>query len=237
MIVILNCMKDDNLAVSFDRAIMRPLEEKGEKADFLRVPKATQLPDFSPYSHIIISGSESSAVEDNPWDGLLLESVHTIMRLRKPLLGICYGHQFIARAIGGKQCVRKSGSPEFGWAEIQITGNSLFTGISTQTITSMVSHYDEVYNLPGGFKILASNACCAVHAFQFKDLPVWGIQFHPEYNIDEANEIFQLVSLSDPSFCRHSIRVTTPTAAQLQDNQRILLNFLETGDSAPVKQP
>jgi GMP synthase (glutamine-hydrolysing) len=91
----------------------------------------------------------------------------------------------------------------------------------------MVSHYDEVYNLPGGFKVLASSPCCAVHAFQFKDLPVWGIQFHPEYNINEANEIFELVSLSDPSFCKNAVNLDRPDNNQLQYNQRIITNFLD----------
>jgi GMP synthase (glutamine-hydrolysing) len=229
-------MKDDDLADSFDRALLRPLEKAGkEETTFFRVPREKQIPDLSGYSHIIISGSESSAIDDNPWDDLLLKIVHAIMHRRKPLLGICYGHQFIARAVGGKHCVRRSEHPEFGWADIQLTEDPLFAGVTTPSLLSMVSHYDEVYNLPGGFKILASNTCCAVHAFQFKDLPVWGIQFHPEYNIEEANEIFQLVSLSDPTFCKHAARDVLPDETQLRDNERIIRNFLETSAPKPGK--
>ena len=118
MVLILNCMKNGKLAESFDRALSRPIEKAGKKADFIRVPGAETLPDPTKYSHVIISGSEASVVDENPWDAKLQNAVFKTMENRIPLLGICYGHQFIARSIGGKGCVKKAEVPEFGWREI-----------------------------------------------------------------------------------------------------------------------
>lgn len=223
MILVLDCMKDDILAQSFDKAILRPLEKAGEKADFLRVPHAREIPDLSHYSHFIISGSEASVVNDNPWEGLLKKIIVDIINKKKPLLGICYGHQFLVRALLGKPFTRRTHTPEFGWLDIAIKANPLFAGITGSVF--MVSHYDEVFDLTGDFNIIASTDRCAVHAFQYKDLPVWGIQFHPEYNIDEANEIFDLIKKRDPLFSTYFFNDLL-ARWQSGQNERIFHNFL-----------
>lgn len=223
MVLVLNCMKSGKLAESFDRAVLRPLDKIGKTADFVWVPKVDKLPDPSGYSHVLISGSEASVVENNPWDPMLQTIVLKTMEQRIPLLGICYGHQFIARSIGGKQCVKRSETPEFGWAEINLNGNPLFEGITAPV--SMVSHYDAVHDLPGGFKIIASTPGCDVHGFQFKDLPVWGTQFHPEYNVEEAKEIFDLLEEKDPPFRTYYSDKAFPDESQLKQNEQVLVNF------------
>ncbi len=89
----------------------------------------------------------------------------------------------------------------------------------------MVSHYDEVNNLPENFKIIASTPGCPVHGFQYKNLPVWGVQFHPEYNIEEANEIFDLISEQDPLFSQYYSNALVEET-QLNQNEQIIVNFL-----------
>jgi len=216
-------MKDDILAQSFDSAISRPLAKAGKKADFLRVPGAGEMPDLAKYSHFIISGSEASVIDDNPWEGLLEEISLNIIDMKKPLLAICYGHQFLVRALLGKQSARATATPEFGWVNISLTGNPLFAGITASVF--MVSHYDEVYNLTEDFKIIASSPRCAVHAFQYKDLPVWGLQFHPEYNGEEADEIFDLIKKRDPAFSTYFFNGPR-NEMQIEQNERIFINFL-----------
>jgi GMP synthase-like glutamine amidotransferase len=223
MVLILNCMKNSKLAVSFDRALSRSLEKAGKKADFIRVSKGETLPDPSGYSHVIVSGSEASVVGDSPWDVELQKAVLIAMENRVPLLGICYGHQFIARSIGGKGCVKRAEMPEFGWREIKLEDSPLFEGIETPVC--MVSHYDAVYNLPGGFKVIASTPTCEVQAFQFKELQVWGVQFHPEYNEEEAREIFDLLTENDPPFVNYYSDEVFRRKEQLAQNEKVFLNF------------
>jgi GMP synthase-like glutamine amidotransferase len=225
MVLVLNCMKDDILAQSFDNAILRPLGQAGKKADFLWVPTAGEIPNLAKYSHFIISGSEASVLDDNLWEKLLKEISASIIHRKKPLLAICYGHQFLVRALLGKQFVRRTGTPEFGWVDITLTENPLFKGISASVF--MVSHYDEVFNLTDDFKIIASTPRCAVHAFQYKDLPVWGLQFHPEYNEEEADEIFDLIKKRDPSFSTYFFN-DLRNKMQMEQNERIFFNFLHS---------
>ncbi|RPI70753.1 MAG: hypothetical protein EHM45_24450 [Desulfobacteraceae bacterium] len=227
MVLVINCIGDDPIAQSFDRAISRPIKKAKMKVDFLRLSKIGEKPDlsrFSQYSHMIISGSEASVVEDNPWDDLLKEIIDQRVAEGMPLLGICYGHQFLARALLGKVAVRKSATPEFGWIEISLAENPLFAGITSPVF--MVSHYDEACNLTGDFKILASSPRCGIHAFQYKDLPVWGVQFHPEYDIKEAEEIFDAVKKDDPKLPTYFFD-TLRQQLQPKQNERIFLNFLK----------
>jgi len=227
MILVLNVMEEDRYAVSFDRVIDIPIRNAGKKAEFIRVSKNEHIPDISRYSHVIISGSEASATEEKEWNNILTLTIHKIIEMEKPLLGICYGHQFIVRALAGENYVRKSGTPEFGWQPVDILDeqNDIFCGISD--LFSMVSHYDEVYNLPGDFKVLASTSRCAVHAFQYKNLPVWGVQFHPEYRIEEATEIFDALLKEDPLLHTYIFNMDNVKPKKYLQNHQIIENFLK----------
>ncbi len=228
-VLIINCMKDDRLAASFDRAIMRPIQKKGKTAEFCRITPtpSNEPPDLHNYSHVIISGSEASVTDDNPWDEFLTRLINTALTLNKPLLGICYGHQFICRTILGKKHTRKSPTPEFGWERIHFNfkNNPIFAGIDN--LESMVSHYDEVFYIPhtGNMKVLASTPRCAVHAVQYDNLPVWGVQFHPEYNKEEADEIFDLLRIHDPLLASYFFH-KTGSQIHCDRNEKILVNFL-----------
>ena len=104
-------------------------------------------------------------------------------------MGICHGHQMLARAILGNSACRKAKIPEFGWKKMQIKANPLFKGIVDPIL--LESHYDEVCNLPEDFQIIAANNECEVQAFQYKNLPVWGVQFHPEMQFGNGTEMVQ----------------------------------------------
>jgi len=142
---------------------------------------------------IIISGSITSCLElTEPWilpyDEYITEQIHR----STPMLGICYGHQTLARClfrIHGKEIkLRKAADAEQGWAELKVTGRSkIFEGLGEQFIT-YESHYEEVSELPPGTVAFATTDRCAIQAFEVKDKPIYGIQFHPEYSINEAEE-------------------------------------------------
>ena len=89
----------------------------------------------------------------------------------------------------------------------------------------MVSHYDEAFDLPGEFKVLASSPDCPVHAFQYRDLPVWGIQFHPEYSAQDGQAIWNEFFSCTPE------RVPPPPAdpGRMAQNRQIFRNFVAAG--------
>ncbi|MBU0763782.1 MAG: gamma-glutamyl-gamma-aminobutyrate hydrolase family protein, partial [Bacteroidetes bacterium] len=181
------------------------------------------IPDYEEISHLVISGSEASITEKYPWYEYLENVLKEIIESGKPVLGICYGHQFLARTLIGTHSVRKSLTPEFGWMPVKLMTNPLFRGITEPVF--MLSHYDEVAFLNNDFLPVATSELCRIHGFQIKGKPVWGIQFHPEYGMAEADEIFRLIQEYDPKFDGYFYKndVTEEIIAQ---NEKIFSNFL-----------
>ncbi len=95
-----------------------------------------------------------------------------------PLLGICFGHQLIAYALGGK--VEKGKSADYGIAKITVDEqDELLNGVPKE-ISAWVSHFDEVKKMPDGFVSLAHSDTCEVEAMRHKKRKIFGVQFHPE---------------------------------------------------------
>lgn len=123
---------------------------------------------------VILSGSPAS-VRDAEAPNPDLSAI----RGRLPLLGICYGAQFLAYSLGGK--VESAPSREYGRAHISVQAASdpLFEGMSHSSQVWM-SHGDTITNLPEGFEVIASTEDVVNAAFRIGGEQTWGIQFHPE---------------------------------------------------------
>jgi GMP synthase (glutamine-hydrolysing) len=122
---------------------------------------------------IILSGGPSSIYGENS------PKVDTsVFDCGLPVLGICYGLQFMVHALGGK--VKRSEKREYGFAELTIADHSdLFAGIEQQTQCWM-SHGDSITDLPEGFTVTASTANTRVAAVSCPKRRFYGLQFHPE---------------------------------------------------------
>jgi GMP synthase (glutamine-hydrolysing) len=122
---------------------------------------------------IILSGGPSSVYE--------AEAPHcdpAIFRLGIPVLGICYGMQLVCESLGGR--VTNSPAREFGRARVAVkTDSELFAGLPAETDVWM-SHGDQVSQLSDEFTPLARTRTCPFAAVKHRDLPVYGLQFHPE---------------------------------------------------------
>ena len=95
-----------------------------------------------------------------------------------PILGICAGHQFMARFFGGKAAPSKV--PEFGKVELTILkDDDIFKGVPKKSIV-WESHNDEITKIPDSFEILADSEDCKVQAMKHDEKPFYGLQFHPE---------------------------------------------------------
>jgi GMP synthase (glutamine-hydrolysing) len=122
---------------------------------------------------VIISGSPFS-VNDNDAPYINLESIYS----KFPLLGICYGAQLMAFQLGGG--VKKSNNREYGRSFLLPTHKSkLLNHIPTNSQIWM-SHGDSIAEVPREFLITAKTEDIPVAAFEHKELPIYGIQFHPE---------------------------------------------------------
>ena len=121
---------------------------------------------------IILSGGPASVYEPGA-----PQIDPAIFDLGIPVLGICYGMQLAARALGGE--VLGSDHKEFGRATLNVTdAHGLFSGYPTDS-TVWMSHGDQVA-AAGGFVPLAKTDTCPVAAMKHETKPVYGLQFHPE---------------------------------------------------------
>jgi len=113
------------------------------------------------------------------------------LELDIPILGICAGHQFMARFYGGNAC--EAPKPEFGAMVISLQngGGKIFAGTG-ETQTVWESHNDEVSEVPDGFFITASSSSCKVQGMENEKGDRFGLQFHPEVNDSEfGKEMFE----------------------------------------------
>lgn len=112
-------------------------------------------------------------------------------QLELPILGICAGHQYMARHFGGEA---SAGGSEFGASRITLLEKEprdIFRGVPRET-TVWESHHDEVSRVPETFEVLASSEKCKVQAMRHKSRPVFGLQFHAEVEHTEHGAlIFQ----------------------------------------------
>ena len=231
--LVVNAMLHPALAGDFDRALDRICRGAGAPPALRRVRHLRADEELAPFSHLILSGSEASATEDRPWNGPLEAVTRRAVDAGLPVLGICYGHQFLARTLLGRGHVRRAAVPEFGWIRPSLRPNPLFEGIVDPLV--MVSHFDEVHGLTPDFQVIGSSPECAVHAFQYRELPVWGVQFHPEYGPVEADAIFNALVAEFPELAS---RVQGPPPGRLpMPMERIFHNFLRArlASSRPLK--
>jgi len=130
----------------------------------------------------VMTGSTSSVTERAPWMLRAEELLRQIVAARAPLLGICFGHQMIAQALGGE--VRRNPlGREIGTVRIARTSDHrLFTGLP-RTFDVHETHVDAVTRLPPGCEVLATTARDPAAAFRIGDR-AYGVQFHPEMDAD-----------------------------------------------------
>ncbi len=103
-----------------------------------------------------------------------------------PILGICAGHQYMARFFGGD--AKPAATPEFGKVELEILKEDDFFKKVPKKSVVWESHNDEVTKIPDCFKLLASSQNCRVQAIKHKNKPFYGLQFHPEVENTEHGE-------------------------------------------------
>jgi len=161
-----------------------------------RVRELNVYCEIYPYNHypaidetvkgVILSGSPFSVRDvDAPKPDL------SLIKGKMPLLGVCYGAQYLAHYFGGE--VAPSNSREYGRANLGFVddSNSLFKNISQHTQVWM-SHGDTIVRIPENYKVIASTADVEYAAYQIEGESTYAIQFHPEvYHTTEGTQLLQ----------------------------------------------
>ena len=126
----------------------------------------------------IITGSKHGAYEDHAFIPPLEALIREIYAADRPMLGICFGHQIIAQALGGK-VVKSDG----GW----IIGRQTYA-YNGRTLAINAWHQDQVVTLPPGAEVIGSGEGCANAALVYGD-KIWSVQPHPEFNADMVSAL------------------------------------------------
>lgn len=140
---------------------------------------------------LMIGGAgEYSALDDEPWMPALLDVVRAAVDRGLPTFGSCWGHQVIARALGGT-VVHDPARAELGCHPVELTpageADALF-GAFPRVFRVNMGHHDRVAVLPPGGVELARNASQPNQAFRLADRPVYGTQFHSELDARRERE-------------------------------------------------
>ena len=141
------------------------------------------LPELNDYSAVIITGSHSMVTDCEPWSERLLPYIKEMLATRTPTLGVCYGHQIIAKALGGKIDFHPEG-PQAGSTEITLTDAGKadrLLGESPETFKVNAGNSQRISKLPNEAIVLAGNDFEPHQAVKFGEA-MWGLQFHPEFN-------------------------------------------------------
>ncbi len=143
-----------------------------------------KIKEKNPKGIIFTGGPSSIYTEDAP------KCTEDIFNLNIPILGICYGMQYMAYTLGGQ--VKRADKREYGQMSVNLDLNSkLFNGLDDKNICLM-SHTDYVDSVPEGFIKIANTDTCKIAAMQDEEKGFYGVQFHPEVNhTDKGNIIIR----------------------------------------------
>ncbi|KAJ6895823.1 gamma-glutamyl peptidase 5-like [Populus alba x Populus x berolinensis] len=187
---VLLCAEDSEYVVNvyggYFGVFVRMLAEEGETWDVYRVasgefPEDDEIDTFDGF---VITGSCNDAHGNDVWICKLLSLLKKLDSKKKKILGICFGHQILCRALGGK-----TGRAVSGW-DIGITTinfsapSKLSSSVKMPAVLSVIEcHRDEVKELPARAEVIAWSDKTGVEMFRCGD-HIMGIQGHPEYTKD-----------------------------------------------------
>ncbi|MCG8412806.1 MAG: glutamine amidotransferase [Pseudomonadales bacterium] len=179
------------------------------------------LPALTEISGIIITGSPAYVTDEEEWNYTVANYCLAAHKQRIPILGICYGHQLLAWAFGGRVGFNPKGR-EIGSVAIRLSAaassDSLLQGLSDR-FTAQASHLQSVLELPEAAVLLGSNDCDPNHAFRLGE-STWGLQFHPEFDAEISRAYIEERSAE--------------IAAEDLDPQVLLQSLVESPESASL---
>lgn len=182
------------------------------------------FPAISDFDFFVIGGSKYSVYDEIPWILHLKDFVRNLATTNKKCLGICFGHQMIAEALGGK--VEKS--PEgflIGVHTFEIIKNTDWIGNNRASYNVLMLCQDQVMTLPDCATVLATNQQCPVGMYEVEKR-LLGIQGHPEFSPAYNRAVFE--SRSDRIDALKIKNAVSSLSTQPDQSwlRKIMMNFL-----------
>ena len=216
-----------------ERNLTRELDVETDvyEASAGRIPPSPAASDWT-YDGVVIGGSQTAVYADHDWIHELTEWFRGVHRAGIPALGICWGHQFVAQALGGR--VVDMGEYEIGYRPVRRVGaDPLFENVPRE-FTAFQTHSDRVAEPPCGAVELARND----YGLQsFRVGRSYGVQFHPEYDRQTAEWVIDGKDFSaDRTQFLHE-QITDDVVEQAGVTARLFDNFRSlAADHQPTRQ-
>ncbi|OYW42104.1 MAG: hypothetical protein B7Z38_06150 [Rhodobacterales bacterium 12-64-8] len=209
------------------RALLAPADENLSFAA-TSLLDAEPLPDPASCEAVLITGSPFGVYDSTPWMDPLRAFIRGAAEARTPLVGVCFGHQVIADALGGH--VAKS---EKGWG----VGRHTYEVVATrdwmagagQAVSLAVSHQDQVITPPRGATTLARSAHTEHAMLAYDDIPAISVQGHPEFSDRYVSALYN--NRRGKALTEAQVDAAIASLDQPQDNAlvaRWIANFLRS---------
>ena len=138
----------------------------------------------------VLTGSRESVYDDLPWISTLADYVRTLHHARKRTVGVCFGHQLIAHALGGE-----TRAADAGWGvgvhRMRIHAEEPWMEPARPTVSLLSSHKDQVVRTPAGARLLGSNDFCPIGSFAIGE-HFLTFQGHPEFEKGYARALMRV---------------------------------------------
>jgi GMP synthase (glutamine-hydrolysing) len=143
-----------------------------------------EIPETFGFDACLVTGSRASVYWDESWIDDLASWVEAAVERGIPALGVCFGHQLLADTLGGD--VQGMGEYELGYRTVRRRAETTLLADTDRELTAFTTHSDRVARLPPGATLLAANDY-GIQGFRTGD--VFGVQFHPEYDMETAKRV------------------------------------------------
>ena len=222
-----------NFGSQYAHLIAKRLRSLGFYAEIFS-PQSS-IEDLSSVAGLILSGGPASVSSaDVPAFN------HDLLSLNVPILGLCYGHQLIAKHFGGVIEAKTSG--EYGKATLEIIADSpLFEGLDLQADRSIevwASHQDSVTQLPKDFVVVGQSTNCQYATLRHQNKPIYTMQFHPEVTDTQQGHLMlgnfaKLCQVSNSWSMSQFVEQTIQEIQEQAEDKNVLM-FLSGGVDSSV---
>jgi GMP synthase (glutamine-hydrolysing) len=213
----------------YDALFRAALGGVGERATVTRPYQGQPLPNPEEYQAVLITGSPAMVSAREPWSEKTAQWLKAVVAAGVPTLGVCYGHQLLAHALGGQVGPNPRG-PEYGaitLTEADAGSDPLFRGTLQPGDKVFTAHSETVLSLPKGAVAMAKSLADEHQAVRYARA-AWGVQFHPEFT---APFMTALLNATAKYLGRHGIDVEAAhrsvPSVSAHHGRRLLARFAE----------